>query len=110
MTYKERTQFLKENGLCTRCGKAPATPGHSTCPNCRDYAKVIYEKRKAQGKLWVQNHSEEYYAQKKEQYYERKEQGLCVLCGKPAVDGLIYCPRCRIKNREYCQKRRSKQV
>ena len=33
-----------------------------------------------------------------EKYYERKAEGICVLCGtKKAMPGHIYCPGCRAK-------------
>lgn len=41
-------------------------------------------------------------------YHQRKEQGLCVKCGQPAVDGKSKCEKCLSKDREYQQNRKNR--
>lgn len=40
----------------------------------------------------------EYASQRKYQkkwYHERKKNGLCIKCGKPAMEGHVMCEKCR---------------
>lgn len=103
VTHEERRAFLVENGICTRCGKALAAKERNLCPACLDYVKIIYEHRKARTKLYYQTNAEELKASHRRLYYERKEKGLCVCCGKSApVEGLTRCQKCREKvNADY---------
>lgn len=105
MTRKERTAFLLENGICTTCGKMKAAEGRNSCLNCLDSFKVIYEERKAKRKMWYQNHKEEIKTQHKKHREELKRLGLCVMCGKKAVEGLTICQMCRNKKRRYYDER-----
>lgn len=35
MTKAQRSEF-RARGICTYCGKQPATPGWTSCPRCRE--------------------------------------------------------------------------
>jgi len=52
---RKKTAELLAKGICTNCGVAPATPGYSTCQECRDYKNAWrreYRARlKAAGKM-----------------------------------------------------------
>lgn len=37
----------------------------------------------------------------KEKYYERKSKGLCVHCGRKAVDGKVCCEKCLENGKRY---------
>jgi len=95
MTKKERNAFLSEMGVCTHCGKRMAAKDHKLCLSCLDMHKIIYEQRKADCKLWYQTHKEEMKAIRKEKYHARKDKGLCVTCGKKAIEGMVRCEKCR---------------
>jgi hypothetical protein len=41
-------------------------------------------------------------------YLERKQQGLCVSCGRPSKDGTVYCEKHLEQRREYQKKYREK--
>lgn len=97
MTKKERNAFLSEMGVCTHCGKRMAAKDHKLCLSCLDMHKIIYERRKAKKQLWHQTHQEEINERHKKQYYERRSKGLCVTCGKKAIEGMARCERCRLK-------------
>lgn len=62
-------------GKCMMCGQVPFAPGHKVCNRCLQMKA----------------------ARSKEVYYERKANGLCVRCGKPAVPGKVKCAECAKK-------------
>lgn len=76
---KARVQRVRASriaeGKCIECGTEPHSPGHKLCNKCLQ--------QKA--------------ARTKEVYYERKANGLCVRCGKPAVPGKVKCAECAKK-------------
>ena len=39
-------------------------------------------------------------------YYYRKERGICVRCGKTAVQGRVLCEKCAEKQLKYDRERR----
>lgn len=69
---RERTEWLKSRGICTKCGSEPAREGKTLCWACAmnlaDRRKVFYERR--------------------------KEHSLCWKCGKP-TNGETLCPECK---------------
>ena len=86
MTGKERYHFLKDQGLCVSCGKAPA--GKTVlCDSC-------YESHRRS-----RNEIKEY----------RKSKHICTQCGKVEADpGKTICLMCKMDNRERCQKANKK--
>ncbi|MDE0255775.1 MAG: hypothetical protein OYG32_13360, partial [Rhodospirillaceae bacterium] len=99
----------KAEGICTRCGKAPARPERTTCEPCaeqhraRDRARherakvggVPYggrdpEARRRAGRKRSRRRSE-----------ARKEAGLCIRCGHvPPAQGRALCEPCRENRRQ----------
>ena len=83
---------LKYLHRCIACGHADAftLSGRSYCADCaekrREHAADDYRKNK-----------QKYNDRCKAWYYERKKNGLCVKCGKPAETGRTVCKRCSIK-------------
>ena len=75
-------------GICTVCGKKEALPGRHRCAEC---ARISSERNKRAYKARQ--------AQAKETCYRRKEQGLCVRCGAPAVKGRTMCQDCLNKSK-----------
>lgn len=43
---KKRREFLKEQGLCTRCGRNPKENGYVMCALCRKKDRVKYKRIK----------------------------------------------------------------
>lgn len=66
-----RYERLVSEGICYICGRRPAAEGQRSCRECR---RKISEQRR-----------------------ERKEQGICLNCGKKHADGRVYCFSCRVK-------------
>lgn len=94
---KEERMFYISRGICPICRQEDAFGGRQTCYKCweklSDSAKDNYEKYKdkALPKL---------YAKRKIRTQYRKENSLCVRCGKK-VDDLRFsnCSTCRIRER-----------
>jgi hypothetical protein len=72
-----RMELVRAAGLCTKCKRVVASPGHKTCAPCR---KAITKRHVAE-----QQHL--------------RAQGNCVVCAKPAMRklgrALRHCARCR---------------
>lgn len=96
---RERRLYLKSLGICIRCGYQDAIPNMVLCTDCR-------EKNNAsrRGKPYKQLTDDEKKLKSKkhmEKYYMRKENGLCVHCGKPALTGMTKCRDCRTYYNQY---------
>lgn len=92
--------FIKAH-ICVSCHKEDALNGLQICEKCRKkrteyqshYLKSMPEEKK-QERLAINRE------QRKKRYALRKELGLCVFCGKPAVPGQVLCTECRQYNNE----------
>lgn len=108
MTYaseygRQRRAVLKANGLCIDCGKRPVEAGYATCPAC-----LARRRRAWRAKVDDPAHDAErerrrltalasYYRK----YYQRKEAGICVKCGREkAQAGYVMCRICRLYHNE----------
>ena len=80
---RERYYWLKEHGLCTKCGQNYAEAGHVTCKNC-------YKKQRD----WVKRTDPDRSKQRAREQARRerlRQAGLCLWCGKQkAVEGGRY--------------------
>lgn len=103
---KEEYDFLKRLGLCPVCKTKNDSKIYIVCANCREdklkYYKQYYK-------------SEEYRQMKSnkamERYNKRKENGICVICGKNnAAKGKVKCEFCLAKKRAYSRKAYSKKI
>lgn len=83
--YNKKIYYAcKERGMCTKCMKLKAEPGHTLCLICRMDARgkpriltpEQKERRSERQKQWTQQH---------------KEQGLCVSCNKPVYKNHVRC-------------------
>lgn len=85
MSYsKDSYYFFKSHGICTRCQKEKALEGHTMCINCLANEVVRESKHTSP--------SERQKQVRKEKYQYRKQNGLCVDCGKPRYkDSASYC-------------------
>lgn len=84
-----RVLELKENGKCSRCGKARAGSGSDwLCAECLAYDRQHNRQRAATHNEYLRS-----------RYYERRAAGLCVRCGNPA-EGKAQCQTCLDKQRK----------
>lgn len=96
MDNRERLELLDKLNLCHKCEKAPQMPNRKFCAEClekiAEYNAKRYDPLKAH----------EYQARRRELYQQKKEQGICVRCSKPATHGL-YCYEHSIKEKKRSQ-------
>ena len=84
-TYKQ----MREEGLCTSCGKTNPTPEYNMCPSCRE--------RKS--------------ATRRENAGYKKRIGICVDCGKEEAEpGKNLCWKCEEKKSQTDKNRRQKHL
>ena len=110
---RERRNGLIEIGICVHCGWYEAVKGKTLCEVCLVEQSISTKK-------YRDNLPEEKYKQilkqnnqnMKRLYRDRKDNGLCVRCGKPAnPEGTIFCWECRRKDsRTRKQKRLEKAI
>ncbi len=105
--HKERYEWLKNKGICVCCGRDNACIGSVYCPECgeknaekvREYYRTNRDERN--------NYNKEY---NKRIRAERKAKGLCVKCGRKAIDGQTLCLECRTKERKWKKAKRNNDV
>lgn len=105
---KESRKFAKEHGFCIVCFSRKASPGHSTCLECRMARRERDYKRRESSRAALKNSEQKELdkrAARKKHVAERRqnliEQGICTQCGKRKTDGYQICDVCRkrINNR-----------
>lgn len=96
MTSVEKYALLDKLRLCHRCEKARPAPGRKYCFDCLEKIAADNDKR------YNSQKAKEYQLRRKEIYQQKKTQGICVRCSKPATHGL-YCYECSIKVKRHNQ-------
>lgn len=90
---KESYHMMKSLGLC-KCGKALAI-GFASCPDCLEKDRLFQERKRNKDREAYNKKQNEYHRSK---YKERKENGLCVVCGRPRGNSpSLECVECRVK-------------
>ena len=101
-------EFYKRNGICVNCGQIKSAKGRVRCINCLEKGAESQRRRrleKTEEELEKERKQRRDYRRK--YYYENKEKGLCVNCGKPRTStSKIYCIDCAIKNQKKNNKRK----
>ena len=104
---KEIYRWRKEHGICTRCGQYEATRGTKCVVCAADYA----EKRRNQYHSMSEAEKQEFLSKKSERMKalrkERKEKGLCYMCGKPVYKNFGTCYEHWLYRRNYNRKRQA---
>ena len=104
----EQYAWYKEHGICVLCGQKDAQKGYTRCLECR-FKEREYA-RKSREKLTDEQKAEYNDKKRKAQsnlYQRRKEQGICVMCGKAKADRGVRCSVCQnIVNRHKKEKSR----
>ena len=121
----ERERSRKEraarqaDGICTRCGKAPAAEGRTACEPCLEKRRAADLAKYAAGKAAGLSYggadpvARKKYARarSKRRQKARIEAGLCIRCGaRPPAEGGTTCTPCRDKRqqaerRQYAERR-----
>lgn len=93
MSYSMRSYYKKIlEHRCSRCGKPRGDSTTLECPACRQ--KRLDRDRTEHRKASIS-------ASRKILYNKRKEAGLCVTCGKPAIEGRVHCETHATYSREH---------
>ena len=94
---REIYNWRKENGICVRCGKEKAYKGSVNCLECR------MEHRESSKQSHYKHRDDEGYLQhraetSKKTFYKRKQQHICIRCGKQMPDSTTtnMCERCKV--------------
>lgn len=103
---RESRRFFTSIGICPRCGKNKLFGDEKSCPECRAKESQYESKR------WVEQHDKRLSDRKKSfnrLYHERKQQGICVKCGKRNADEKhVTCEWCRKKENAKAVERRNR--
>lgn len=94
-----RFLFLKRHGICVHCGQRDAVNGTISCEICGEKIRRILRRPHNVAA------SQKRY---RETYWRRKNAGLCVRCGKPAVKGKTCCEICLEKYRQQARDTRAR--
>ena len=89
---KERRDWLKAHGVCIRCGNFDAEPNRTTCLVClidtREHSRESY-RRKANAMSEEERAKKN--AEKRRQYADKKERGICQSCSSPVYKNYVHC-------------------
>ena len=89
----EYYNWYKSRGICVQCRRYDAAPGRVRCDVCLEYNAEAAMKRRS--KMQSVSQAERHRKLRE----KRKEQGLCIWCGKPKSSySSVFCVECRIKN------------
>lgn len=95
-------EWYKSHGICVQCLQHDAAPGRVRCESC--LAKNAEGARKSRAKIQSISQAERHRKLRE----RRKEQGLCIWCGKPrSCYSSVFCVDCRIKNQRKNNARRN---
>ena len=92
-TYSYDTyHYYKEHGICIQCHQEDAAPGRTRCLNC---LSIMAENQRRHRNKLTEEEREEIKRKKREQSKAlrdyRRENGLCLVCGKPVYKNYSKC-------------------
>lgn len=97
---KDNYNFYKAHGICTYCTKERAVPGKTLCEDCLEKKRVRERKRYENNPDLKEIHKKNF----QKFYYGKKEEGLCVNCGKKkAYNGSVFCYECMLRSKRVCK-------
>lgn len=103
MNARETREFFKQHSLCPRCGKHKLIGDEKICFECS--AKGYESSMRSRQKNGAEHYNRLHAEWDKKERARRKENGLCLRCGKRKADyGYKTCGICREKIRN--QKRK----
>lgn len=109
---KEEYHFWQDNGICPKCHKNKLMGNEKTCPECRAYFASYQAKRRSDPNK-IEHINEMNRIHTNNMHKRRKENGLCITCGRKVIDGKTKCYLCREKankrNRQKYQKSTKRQ-
>lgn len=103
---RERYAWLKEHGICVDCGHENAAKGKTRCLVCASVKNELSIKSQRKD---IEKTRELHKQYAREFRQRRKESGLCQWCGRPTVNGKVYCTEHLAKRAASNMGRRRKQ-
>jgi len=101
--------FYKIHGICVKCGRSDAEPGHVMCGVC---AGKQAESRLAKWSALSAEEKDAARAKGREKRNalrrKRRADGLCIYCGKPGYNGGACCYEHMLENRRRQRERTAK--
>lgn len=87
--------YREKNHLCVTCGKPLDADWYFVnCQDCKNKA-INYYHEKMNDDTWHENRKEKHRLNQSKNYKEKKENGMCVRCGKrKPLTGFAQCPIC----------------
>lgn len=112
-TIKRLRQLAKARGDCSVCRARPAREGKMTCQECVNRAietkRRIYrvkcgrcfgELGERSGMVYCGPCADRIYVVESSRRRDRKQSGMCAVCGKEKLSTTAACVRCADKNRD----------
>ena len=100
---RESREFVLSFRICPRCLKNKLYGDERNCLECRTKNYINREKQRRDNPEREKIYYQHARAKQHIRYQQRKEQRLCVICGKPLREDeykYSYCSLCRGKRRE----------
>lgn len=99
---KQNRNYKRSHKLCVKCGRNIASPGRKYCDECLEqrHKKYLEESKNF---LYKESVKLRYYKRVK----DKKENGLCIRCGKLAFENHTLCYEHLIEQRNYMRRRRA---
>ena len=86
-------EYYKRIGICPKCKKRKAFGNYVHCAECLEEIRINNLKYDDRRPEYEKRHNEN----KKIQYRQRKQDGICVMCGKKKANLGVYCSECHCK-------------
>lgn len=100
--YQELYAWYKKMGICPQCGTNKAAPNRVRCEEC------LVKNSESVKKYRKINPAESRRAYNKNLREQRKENGLCIWCGKPICStSTVFCIDCKIKSKRRNEQKKS---
>lgn len=85
-------EYYKSHNICVRCGQEDAEKNHTMCLECmmksREYSLKYNKKHRKERR-------EKDRIRAKKRYYNLKEQGICICCGRRKThNNKVMCNQC----------------
>lgn len=104
--YQELYAWYKSIRICPQCGTNTAAPNRVRCEECLIKNAESSEKQRMKKTEALRKESQN--ARINNMRQKRKENGLCIWCGKPICSkSAVFCIDCKIKNQRKNEQRKS---
>ena len=100
--YKANRDYKREHGICVKCGKNRVAPNRKYCDDCLEWRRERYQAEKQNPER-----IDAIRLRDKRRREQRKEDNLCVWCGKPVFENHTLCYECLTSMRNRARRNRA---